>query len=939
MRGIRDRLRGPALVKLAGVVALLVVLLGWPLVWHASYPVLVMTLAGIYALLAVGLQVLMGQAGQISIGQAAFFGMGAYATAILTTKVHLPIEVAVILAVIGTGIIAYAVGRPILRLKGYFLALATMGLAMIFLVLVKESTSVTGGQMGISGIPWFRIGGLVFDGLLKQFYLVWVVVLLVTWRTVRALRSRAGRAFKALAANEVAASTLGVRTPSWKLRAFVLSAVYSALAGSLYGCIMTSINWRNFQLSVSILILLMVVVGGMRSPVGAVAGAVLVSLLSEGLSAYQEYSGIIYALILIVLVLFVPVGLLPGLLALYRKISGYAGPRLRRQLVTAPAPGESGVAAQLVPASGPAGGPATKSAGRTLPQVVLGRNEAPAVETIIPGAPAAAETVLPQFTEEVDEPRPFGQGERGKQPVVLGEPLLRLDGVSVSFGGLNAVRGASMEVKQGSITSLIGPKGAGKTTLFNVITGLQRSSSGRVMFLDRELGHLRPPDRTDLGMARTFQNLRLFHNMTVLENVMVGRHRHERAGLITAALGWRVRAEEERSRDESLRVLERVGLKEKADWAVSALPYGEQRLVEIARALAAEPSLLLLDEPAAGMNAAERALLVERIAAIRDLDVTVLLVEHDLQLVMDISDEIYVLDHGEIIASGRPREVRANPKVIEAYVGVTRETAVTVKPAAPSADTRAAERTATHIERQPLLTVDKLSTYYGVIGAVRDVSFDVYPEETLAILGSNGAGKTTLLRTISGLLRPRAGKVLFDGRDITHMRPENISSLGVCQVPEGRLVFPTLSVHRNLRLGAATRRNKAELGESYELVYSLFPRLAERRRQDAGTLSGGEQQMLAIARALMGKPRLLLLDEPLMGLAPIVIDDIVEKLQELGQLGMAVVVVEQHAERVLPIADRAVVMQTGVVTLSGPAEDLAGNERVKELYLGGVERK
>jgi ABC-type branched-subunit amino acid transport system ATPase component len=313
-------------------------------------------------------------------------------------------------------------------------------------------------------------------------------------------------------------------------------------------------------------------------------------------------------------------------------------------------------------------------------------------------------------------------------------------------------------------------------------------------------------------------------------------------------------------------------------------------------------------------------------------------VEHDLQLVMDISDEIYVLDHGEIIASGEPREVRSNPKVIEAYVGVTREVSVAAGSPTPRADKRAEGRTAGGSEPQPLLAVDKLSTYYGVIGAVRDVSFEVYPEETLAILGSNGAGKTTLLRTISGLLRPRAGRVLFEGREITHMRPENVSALGICHVPEGRLVFPTLSVHRNLRLGAATRRNAAEIRESYDLVYGLFPRLAERRRQEAGTLSGGEQQMLAIARALMGKPRVLLLDEPLMGLAPIVIDDIVEKLHELGQLGLAIVVVEQHAERVLPIADRAVVMQTGVVTLSGPAAELGGNERVRELYLGGIER-
>jgi branched-chain amino acid transport system ATP-binding protein len=316
--------------------------------------------------------------------------------------------------------------------------------------------------------------------------------------------------------------------------------------------------------------------------------------------------------------------------------------------------------------------------------------------------------------------------------------------------------------------------------------------------------------------------------------------RVERAGRIE-------RKEEGRSREESLRVLKRVGLHDKADWAVSALPYGEQRLVGIARALAAEPKSLFLDDPPAGMNAAERGPLMERIASIRGLDVTVLLVEHDLQLVMDISDEIYVLDHGEIIAPGEPREVRANPKAIDVYVGVKREVSVAAGPAIPSEDRRTEAKT-DGSEPQPLLSVDRLSTYYGVVGAVRDVSFDVYPEETLAILGSNGAGKTKLLRTVSGLLRPRAGKVLFDGRDITHMRPENISALEICQVPEGRLVLPTLSAHSDLQLGAATRRNKAEIRDSYDLVCTLFPRLAERRRQEAGTLLGGEQQMLALGR-------------------------------------------------------------------------------------------
>ncbi len=500
------------------------------------------------------------------------------------------------------------------------------------------------------------------------------------------------------------------------------------------------------------------------------------------------------------------------------------------------------------------------------------------------------------------------------------------------FGGLKAVEQVSLRVAEGQIVALIGPNGAGKTTFFNAVSRLQKLSAGKIRFGGKDVTKLATADTARLGMARTFQNLRIYPNMSVLENVQVGCHRHERSGLFAGGFGLPHQRKEERaSRDRAMRALAVVGLEQSAPLPAVSLPYGSQRLVEIARALASEPRLLLLDEPAAGMNAAERTHLIEQIRHIRDSGITVLLVEHDINLVMGISEQVYVFDYGRLICEGRPEVVRKDPAVVEAYLGVkldhrqdlcqTRDLTADACP-----------------EPENLLVVEALATSYGSIQALQGVSFTVPKNEVVAILGANGAGKTTLLHTISGLLKPNHGSVTYKGADITRLAPEKIAARGLRQVPEGRRLFRDLSVEDNLVVGSSGRSDwRSTLADDIAYVYELFPILGERRKQPAGTLSGGERQMLAIGRALVGKPELLVLDEPSMGLAPLIVERIFEALAELNKQGLTMLMVEQSAEMALSLAHRAVVLQTGNVVVSGLSQDLKMDDRVQAGYLGASE--
>ncbi len=881
---------------------LVLILIVWPFLYHSNYATRIMTTGGLWVIVTVAVVIILGQAGQLSFGHSAFYGMGAYTAALLAMKASFPTFLALIVGALVPGVIALVVGRPVLKLRYFYLALATIGLGQIFLVLVTQFRTVTGSTTGLAPIPTLSVLGFNFNSNLRQYYLIWVVAIIIVLFVNRALKYRMGRALRALATSEIASSTLGVRTANWKLLAFVASAVICGLAGGLYAFVTMAITPASFTFTTAILPIVMMIIGG-GSVWGSVVGAILMTWVINGFTGAQQYSGVIYAVIMILLLIFLPAGLAlrPDQRARFKTF--FLRERLRE------------------PAECLAGAEEDRHAGQCETTVGLPL-------AVSPDAGKIAQPVAALESASVSR----GGSSAGQQTQRGGgAPLLEVEGLSVHFGGLKAVEQVSLIVPEGEIVALIGPNGAGKTTFFNAVSRLQRLAGGSIRFNGRDITDLSTADSARLGMARTFQNLRIYVNMTVLENVLVGCHRHERSGLWAGGLGLpRQRREEKRSRERAMLALSSVGLEDSAFLPAASLPYGSQRMVEIARALASEPKLLLLDEPAAGMNASERAYLIERIHSICATGVTVLLVEHDIELVMGISELVYVLDYGRLIAGGRPEQVQKDPAVIEAYLGVKQERDRDL------CETRDLTSGACP-ESEDVLVVENLRTAYGSIEALRGVSLTVPRGEVVAILGANGSGKSTLLHTISGLLRPKGGSVVYLGEDITRVSPDKIAARGLCQVPEGRRLFRELSVQDNLIVGTSGRRNwRATLNDDIAYVYELFPILGDRRRQPAGTLSGGEQQMLAIGRALIGKPQLLLLDEPSMGLAPQVVERIFEALAKLNKEGLSMLMVEQSAEMALSLAHRGVVLQTGTVVAIGLAESLRSDDRVRASYLGSA---
>jgi len=550
---------------------------------------------GLYSMVALGLVMLTGVAGLTSFGQAAFMGLGAYTSAILTTTFSCSPWLSLLVALVMTVGVALLLGSVTLRMGGHYLPLATMawGISLFFLF---GSLPSLGGHTGLSDIPALQLFGVELRDERIYYYLIWLICLLAIWGSLNLLDSREGRAIRALRGGLSMAEAFGASGIRLKMIVFVYSAILACLAGWLYAHMQRFINPSPFGLNIGIEFLFMTTIGGAASVWGAVIGATVVTFLKTSLQ-----------------------GILPKLI------------------------GSSG----------------------NYESIVFGVLIIMVLHWMRGGIWVFIERFLParknKTVGKTSELQTRSQPQRG-------ELLLKVDAIRKEFGGLVAVKNVSFDLYAGEIVGLIGPNGAGKSTTFNLISGDLPRTDGNVYLGSERISGLRPPAIARRGLSRTFQHVKLIPGMTVIENVMLGAYLRGSDGILSAGLRLNLK-QEERVAAEAAQQLKRVGLEDAMFVAAGSLPLGKQRIVEIARALCSDPILLLLDEPAAGLRYKEKQELARLLESLRGEGLTVLIVEHDMEFLMNLVDRIVVMEFGRKLAEGLPHEIRSNPEVLEAYLG------------------------------------------------------------------------------------------------------------------------------------------------------------------------------------------------------------------------------------------------------------------------------
>ena len=791
----------------------------------------------IFAIAAMGLNLLVGYTGLTSFGHGAWFGIGAYAAALsqkywFTGQIIAPL----LFTVAFVALLATFVGFLILRRRGVYFSLLTLALSALTFAIAFRWTAFTGGENGLGGVVRPALGPVNLDNPAAYLTFVSLIGFAVLFVLLRVVRSPFGHVIVAIRENEQRATFQGYNTHQYKLAVFMLSATVTGLAGALLAFHHRIASADPTSVAFSGELLAIVVIGGMRSFLGPALGALFYILARELLSIWTENWLFWFGLAFVGFILFSP----SGLVGIWE--------RLQRKW-------------------------------RPLLEDVAAMSK----RRIYEGLP------LPAFL----------------RPPPHSGVVLEVQNIHKHFGGIQAVKAASLRLQAGQIHALIGPNGAGKTTTFNLISGMFVPDSGTVRLNGREIQGLLPHHICRQGLARSFQITNLFRGLPIYENLRLSlQARHPGSFNV-----WRDIDSYPQVHAETAELMKFLGLEGIEDTEGGELSYGGQRLVDLGIALGSKPQVLLMDEPLAGLAAAERERVSHLVTTIAS-NIPVLIVEHDIDRVLGFSQYVTVMNEGSVLMAGTPEEARANQRVQEVYTGSgTPPVTGRVKGAAT--------------QRPQLLRFEGVNAFYGKSHILNDATLEVREGEIVALLGRNGAGKSTLLKALTGLLKPASGQIEFAGQSIAGLPAPDIARLGIGYVPQGRGLFAGMTVADNLALGRLARSTDGSQGVvwSEEKILQVFPRLKERMQTPADYLSGGEQQMVAVARALSGNVRLLLLDEPFEGLAPAVVQELFTLFDQLRSQ-VSILIVEHNLDLVLALADRVFALERGAVFHAGPAEPL-----------------